>query len=474
MKHLLLTTIAAVLLVGCGKQPAQTSTDVETAEPVAEAAQPEPATAKVPDISIHDAAGTGNIEAVKQHLAAGTDVNVKDNIGLTPLHMAAGDGRKEVAELLITKGADVNSKNDGGTPLDLANLTKQTEIIDILRKHGGKEGEPDDTHDEDDGIGVDSDGDGFDDYDEKLTGLYRTGDVMSYSGCCDGSGSVALNDECFVVANDEDSTIRVYRRNVGKPIAAYDCKEFLNLKKKDEPDLEAVARIKDRLYFIGSHSRSKKGKKREDRSQFFAMKFRIRRTTVELNPIGQPYTDLVEDLENAASLKHLEFDDAAEEDGDNKKGLNIEGLCSTPSGHLLVGFRGPIRGGKAIIVTLRNPDELLDGKPADWGLAFSLDLDGMGIRGLGRVGTEYILIGERPKGGKGAVYVWDGVSSKPRRLQVALGNSDPESVVVYPGQGSSVLQLLLDDGNTEIGDKDCKELKDPSRRHFRSLWLNSN
>ena len=58
MKHLLLTTIAAVVLVGCGTTQAT-----------------EPTTAKAPDISIHDAAAKGNIEAVKQHLAAGADVN---------------------------------------------------------------------------------------------------------------------------------------------------------------------------------------------------------------------------------------------------------------------------------------------------------------------------------------------------------------------------------------------------------------
>jgi|TARA_B100000678_G_scaffold180062_1_gene150228 ankyrin repeat protein len=119
MKHLLLTTIAAVLLVGCG-----------------ESQPPEP-----PDISIHEAAMKGNIEAVKQHLAAGTDVNVKDNIGLTPLHMAAGDGRKEVAELLIAKGAEVNVKNKyHKTPLDWAIDFKHPEITNLLRKHGGKTG----------------------------------------------------------------------------------------------------------------------------------------------------------------------------------------------------------------------------------------------------------------------------------------------------------------------------------------------
>ena len=58
MKHLLITTIAAVLVVGCEPQP--------------------------PDISIKDAAEEGNIEAVKQHLAAGTDVNAKTGSGWTP------------------------------------------------------------------------------------------------------------------------------------------------------------------------------------------------------------------------------------------------------------------------------------------------------------------------------------------------------------------------------------------------------
>ena len=87
MKHLLLTTIAAVLVVGCG-----------------ESQPPEP-----PDISIHDAARTGRIEAVKQHLIAGTDVNAKNNIG--------------------------------ASPLDLATLFNQSEIADLLRKHGGKTAE---------------------------------------------------------------------------------------------------------------------------------------------------------------------------------------------------------------------------------------------------------------------------------------------------------------------------------------------
>ena len=110
MKHLLLTTIAAVVLVGCG----ESQQSAPQAEPVAEATQPKPPTAKAPDSSIHLAARTGNIEAVKQHLAAGTDVNAKADDEWTPLHEAAWHGHKEIVELLIAKGADVNVKDSDG------------------------------------------------------------------------------------------------------------------------------------------------------------------------------------------------------------------------------------------------------------------------------------------------------------------------------------------------------------------------
>ena len=78
MKHLLLTTIAAVLLVGSGPS--------------------------APDISIHDAARDGNIEAVKQHIAAGTDLNAKADDSLTPLDWAISQKHLEIADLLCKHG----------------------------------------------------------------------------------------------------------------------------------------------------------------------------------------------------------------------------------------------------------------------------------------------------------------------------------------------------------------------------------
>ncbi|MDA7653433.1 ankyrin repeat domain-containing protein [bacterium] len=124
-------------------QPSPPPAESKPAEPVVEATQPEPPTAKAPDISIHEATGRGDIEAVKQHLAAGTDVNAKDDVveWTTLLHAAVG-GHKEIVELLIAKGADVNVKDAFGmTPLDRTIEWKRTETADLLRKHGGKTSE---------------------------------------------------------------------------------------------------------------------------------------------------------------------------------------------------------------------------------------------------------------------------------------------------------------------------------------------
>ncbi len=73
MKHLLITTIAAVLLVGCWKP------------------------------NIWQAAETGRIKDVNRHLDEGMGVNAKDPYGRTTIHYAAQRGHKEIIEMLIAK-----------------------------------------------------------------------------------------------------------------------------------------------------------------------------------------------------------------------------------------------------------------------------------------------------------------------------------------------------------------------------------
>ena len=137
---LLLTTIAAVLLVGCGEsQQSAPAPEAKPVEPVAEASQPEPPTTKAQSIPIHQAAMQGKLEAVKEYLAAGKDVNAKDGNGRTPLHWAASQGYQEIVETLIANKADVNIKDGrGNTPLSLAKNWSHHEIVEVLGKHGGK------------------------------------------------------------------------------------------------------------------------------------------------------------------------------------------------------------------------------------------------------------------------------------------------------------------------------------------------
>ena len=73
-------------------------------------------------IELIEAIEKGDIEAVKQHLAAGTDVNAQNLNGFYPLTSAASWGHNEIVELLIAQGADVNVKSSGKTPLDVSLL----------------------------------------------------------------------------------------------------------------------------------------------------------------------------------------------------------------------------------------------------------------------------------------------------------------------------------------------------------------
>jgi len=98
-----------------------------------------------PAVSMWAAAASGNIEAIKQHVAAGTDVNgyfIKagsPGSGGTALHIAAGTGQTAAAKLLIENGANVNVRardKHGGTPLHWAAATGNIQTAGMLIRAG--------------------------------------------------------------------------------------------------------------------------------------------------------------------------------------------------------------------------------------------------------------------------------------------------------------------------------------------------
>ena len=86
--------------------------------------------------TIHEATFMNNIDQVKAHIAAGSDLNEKDEWGSTPLNIAATFNKIEVAKLLIDAGADLSEATpDGTTALHTAVFLCRTEIVDFLLEH---------------------------------------------------------------------------------------------------------------------------------------------------------------------------------------------------------------------------------------------------------------------------------------------------------------------------------------------------
>jgi hypothetical protein len=91
-----------------------------------------------PEIDIHTAVVTENIDALKQHIAAGSNLNERDPFGgSSPLISAAVFGKTEAAKLLVDAGADINfQNNDGSTALISAAYFCRLEIVKMLLDKG--------------------------------------------------------------------------------------------------------------------------------------------------------------------------------------------------------------------------------------------------------------------------------------------------------------------------------------------------
>ena len=90
-----------------------------------------------PKIGVHQAAVEGDLEAIRQHINFGSDLNEKDVYGSTPLIIAATFGKTDAALTLIEAGADLNIKNnDGSTALITAAFFCRTEIVKALLDKG--------------------------------------------------------------------------------------------------------------------------------------------------------------------------------------------------------------------------------------------------------------------------------------------------------------------------------------------------
>jgi len=295
--------------------------------------------------------------------------------------------------------------------------------------------------------------------------------AITYTHTCDASASIALNEDRFVVANDEDNVLSIYSRSrPGPPVSALDVTGFLQLPRKSpEADLEGAARVASRIFWISSHGTTAAGKASPNRQRFFATDIRTNDNEMTLVPVGGPYKHLLRDLIREPRLSHFNLARAAETDPEKPGALNIEGLAATPEGHLLIGFRTPIPKGKALLLPLLNPGAVIEGQAASFGEATLLDLNGLGIRSLElHQGKYWIIAGHYDNKVSARLYSWAGGKTELRwHNQINLAGINPEAMLFPESSTADRFFILSDDGGMSIGDKDCKDLKDPNLKRFR-------
>ena len=220
--------------------------------------------------------------------------------------------------------------------------------------------------------------------------------VRVFHGASDASGAEFLDAETIVVADDEDNALRIYRIDGGgMPVATVDVSSFLAVEREHpEADIEGAARAGDRIYWITSHGRSRKGEVRESRGRFFATDVVKENGHLTVAPVGKPCVTLATAIAAAFEKAKLPLLD-----------LNIEALAVTPDGKTLyLGFRAPSveREGKrlAILLPLRNPGKVVEeGATPDFGDALLWDLGGRVLRSLEYVEAHKAYLRDRePRG----------------------------------------------------------------------------
>jgi len=315
--------------------------------------------------------------------------------------------------------------------------------------------------------------------------------LLDFSGMCEASAAAQVAPGMVVVADDEDNVLRIFAMTGGTPVVADSAiLSFLGVPTTSGSDIEGAARVGKRIYWITSHSLTKNAKLKPKRSAFFATDIEATSPTSSLRRAGIAYVGLRDLLIASPELKHWNLEDAAtrapetglkEADVKNPSlpsspieatlraegGLNIEGLADRSGGALLIGLRSPVRGGMALVFTLANPAKVLKGKRPILREPIEVDLRGLGIRSMDRIGLsdDYLVVAGPVAGGAPfQLFKWHRGDSTARRLEPPPPTFSPEAAVLPMEEPGEVL-LMSDDGDYPNKD-DCGGTPP---RHFRGI-----
>lgn len=305
---------------------------------------------------------------------------------------------------------------------------------------------------------------------------------LVFEGMCDASAAVPLGRTSFVVADDEDNVLRAYDvTRPGPPVWSVDVSNDIGVSSKPakqgkpakappEADIEAATRLGELAFWMTSHGRSSKAKLKPERFKLFATTLPGPGESPQLRVVGKAYGALLDDLLAHPPLAAFHLREAAELAPKAPGGLNLEGMTARREGGVWIGFRNPIPAGKALLIPLLNPEQLLEGGRASLGEPRLLELGGLGVRALSLHAGRYLILAGGYASDPGAqLYEWDG-AGQPRSVAAReLDGLTPEGFFTPPG--SDELLVLSDDGSVVIDGQPCKDLPDAARKHFRARWL---
>jgi hypothetical protein len=185
--------------------------------------------------------------------------------------------------------------------------------------------------------------------------------------------------------------------------------------------------------------------------------------------VGRPYVSLLDDLIAAEALRPFGLEAASQRPPKEPGGLNIEGLTAMPGDRsLYVGFRNPVPEGRALLVPLLNPREMMTGARAQLGPPVLLDLGGQGVRALSWWRGRYLIIAGAPgEDGRSQLHSWDGRDRARPVASVDLTGFNAEAF--FTAEDRNDIFLFSDDGSVPVQGGRCKDLTDPAQKRFRSL-----
>lgn len=305
-------------------------------------------------------------------------------------------------------------------------------------------------------------------------------ETQTYTGMCDASAAVSLGQLKFVVANDEDNVLHLY--DTERPGAAIDKQDIsadLRLDPEDEVDIEGATQLNNLIYWISSHGRSRKGKSTQERFRFFTTHIEETENGFSIEVVDV-YEDLIKHLVKDKRLQALGLDQTVmlsemkvKELAPKKKGLNIEGLCATEDHRaILIGFRNPRPGNRALMVPLTNPEDVVKQKshPA-FGSPILLNLNNRGVRSIeySKYLRAYLIVAGSHNGDANSqLFSWTGNTDEPKVL-IDFKSFNPEALLIHT-DGKNI-QLLSDDGARKIDGVKCKDMADSGKKSFRSTWI---